>query len=444
MGNSFDEIRLRACFRWRYYRKSLMAMTPVPRPGIGTVATDPYFRVYFDQAALDRWSLDHGAGVLVHELCHNLLKHFDRCAAIDADPIAWNVCADAEINQGDLERHLPPDVIRAQELGWPLNEIAEQYYELRTKQAREAPQRAAGFNPAGQPAQSGQSGHQSSSDQSGQTPSSNSTEKSGADAADPLLPVAPAAGGCGSSCTGRPRPWEELPPSGKPGEIPGILPHEADLLRRQTALDIREHFAKSRGTMPGGWKRWCSDLLDSVVNWRQELRSALKYALRRARGLGDYTYSKRNRRQLPDADYLLPAPYSPTPNVMIVIDTSGSMSEQDLAEAVSEVSGVLRALPRSESVRVLAADTQIHAVRRVFRSDQIELLGNGGTDMGSVLCDAATMRPRPDLIVCLTDGETPWPSEPLPMPLLAVITSRGKESAPDWARSIKIDREDTT
>ena len=49
-----------------------------------------------------------------------------------------------------------------------------------------------------------------------------------------------------------------------------------------------------------------------------------------------------------------------------------------------------------------------------MQARDVELLGGGGTDMGAGLAKAAELRPRPDLIIVLTDGYTPWPSAPPP------------------------------
>ncbi len=83
-------------------------------------------------------------------------------------------------------------------------------------------------------------------------------------------------------------------------------------------------------------------------------------------------------------------------------------------------------------------------MRRVARADQVRLAGGGGTDMGAGIEAAARLRPRPDVVVVLTDGMTPWPDEPPRgvRVVVGVLTSEygGDESAvPAWARSVLID-----
>jgi hypothetical protein len=58
--------------------------------------------------------------------------------------------------------------------------------------------------------------------------------------------------------------------------------------------------------------------------------------------------------------------------------------------------------------------------------------------MGAGLDAAAELRPRPDLIIVLTDGYTPW--RPAPPPGIRVVVGlmdRGG-TTPDWAETVLI------
>jgi predicted metal-dependent peptidase len=84
-------------------------------------------------------------------------------------------------------------------------------------------------------------------------------------------------------------------------------------------------------------------------------------------------------------------------------------------------------------------------VQNVSNARQINLVGGGGTDMGAGLVAAAKLRPRPSVIVVLTDGMTPWPAEaPKGMQVVVGIIgnpARGGHpwAAPKWARVVPID-----
>jgi predicted metal-dependent peptidase len=112
----------------------------------------------------------------------------------------------------------------------------------------------------------------------------------------------------------------------------------------------------------------------------------------------------------------------------------------DLLERVlAEVDGVLRGVGlRGNGVRVLACDTAVHSARRITSSRHIELVGGGGTDMGAGIEAAARGRPRPDLIVVLTDGYTPWPPQ-APRGIKVIVGLLDGGTAPRWARTVQID-----
>jgi Mg-chelatase subunit ChlD len=72
-------------------------------------------------------------------------------------------------------------------------------------------------------------------------------------------------------------------------------------------------------------------------------------------------------------------------------------------------------------------------------------VGGGGTDMGAGITAAARLRPRPSVVVVLTDGMTPWPAEPPKgmQVVVGMIDTGAKGSrpwaAPGWARVVAID-----
>jgi predicted metal-dependent peptidase len=132
----------------------------------------------------------------------------------------------------------------------------------------------------------------------------------------------------------------------------------------------------------------------------------------------------------------------PRVTVALVVDTSGSMGQPELDAALAEIRGVISAAgigPRG--LLVLACDAQVGAVTRVRRAQDVQLVGGGGTDMRVGIGDAERSRPRPDVVIVITDGGTPWPEQPTRSRLVAaIIGSRGAiESVPDWATAVLVD-----
>jgi hypothetical protein len=237
---------------------------------------------------------------------------------------------------------------------------------------------------------------------------------------------------CGSGADGVPRPGQ-----GQDG-----LPRwQAELLRRQVAQDVIAH-GKQPGTVPAGLLRWAEEILNPKVDWRAVLAAELRRAVAEVCGAVDYSYRRPSRRASVTAPVVLPALRRPVPEVAVVCDTSGSMTEDLLAMALAEVEGLLRALGLARQVRVLACDTAVAAAQRVSSARQVQLTGGGGTDMGAGIAAAAALRPRPAVVVVLTDGYTPWPPHP-PKGMRVVVGLLGEQApeAPSWARAVRVEPE---
>ena len=175
------------------------------------------------------------------------------------------------------------------------------------------------------------------------------------------------------------------------------------------------------------------------VDWRKELASAVRHALADTAGASDYSYRRPSRRQgqVGNGKVVLPSLRRPVPNVAVVVDTSGSVDDTMLSQALAEVSGILKALGQREGVHVLAVDHAVQSCRRVFRPEQVKLTGGGGTDMGAGLAAAEKLHPRPQVAIVITDGWTPWPEQP-PKGMKVVVALTGDGKAPEWAKTIKI------
>jgi predicted metal-dependent peptidase len=139
-------------------------------------------------------------------------------------------------------------------------------------------------------------------------------------------------------------------------------------------------------------------VLPSRIDSRRVLAAEVHSAVAAVAGKVDYSYRRPSRRAHLNRKVVLPTLRRPIPDVAIVCDASGSMHERLLARALAEIEAVLtRAGLRQSEVRVLAVDTDVHAIRRVSvsRAAQVQLAGGGGTDMGSGIEGAAGLRPRP-------------------------------------------------
>ncbi|HLK75706.1 MAG TPA: VWA-like domain-containing protein [Streptosporangiaceae bacterium] len=391
--------RLWATDRFPYLATGLFGAEVVAAPGSGTVSVDESWRMRADPELTAHWTAAQLGSVLVHHVCHLLRTHGERAQAAGVsapDARLWIQAADAEINDDLVPAglDLPGRPVLPADLGAPDGLLAEQYFQAST--------------------------------------TARSAENKNEDGAAKKMSMA-AAGDwldCGSGADGVPRP-DDGPPA-RPA-------WQADLLRRQVAQDVVAH-SKRAGDVPGGLLRWAQEILNPKINWRKVLAAELRRAVAEVAGAVDYSYRRPSRRAAVAGNVVLPALRRPVPDVAVVCDTSGSMTDDLLAAALAEVEGLLRALGLARQVRVLACDYAAGPARRVSSARQIQLVGGGGTDMGAGIAAAVALRPRPAVTVVLTDGYTPWPpAAPKGTRVVIGLLGTGAPDAPAWARAVRVD-----
>jgi predicted metal-dependent peptidase len=386
--------RLWAATRFPYLATGVFGAEVIADRDSGTVSVDERWRMHADPELTAGWSAAQLGSVLIHHVCHLLRTHGERAqgAGVRPDEAAdWIRAADAEINDDLVPAglELPGHPVLPRDLRAEDGLLAEQYFAAIRRRASRAPGEAGADNPA----------------RSGQWLD------------------------CGSGADGIPRPGQ--------GDG-GLSRWQADLLRRQVAQEVIAH-GKQAGTVPAGLLRWAEEVLSPKVNWRAVLAAELRRAIAEVSGAVDYSYRRPSRRSAVAGPVVLPALRRPVPEVAVVCDTSGSMTEDLLAMVLAEVEGLLRALGLARQVRVLACDTAVACVQRVSSARQVQLVGGGGTDMGAGIGAAAALRPRPAVTVVLTDGYTPWPEQaPKGMRVVVGLIGDHAPEAPPWTRSVRV------
>lgn len=362
---------------------------------------------------VDDLDFDALALVLRHEYEHVFRRHFERAEAIKRTGTPeWNIAADLEINSNIQHPFFEWFAWTPQKLNLPPNLSAEEYLTLIPPQPTK-------------PSDGGDD------DGEGVTIEVEGGRFVGSDWK-----------GDAGSGAGMPIP-EELDPDDK--EAPGISDAQRENAIEGTAREIIEH-AKHRGNIPGDLVRLAEKMLKGKVDWRRALDSIIRKTLAQVSSQREeYTFSKTNRRQDAYNPFIFPATVGYEPRkIAVVIDTSGSMSDNELSQCVAEALAIIRNC--NADLDVIACDAAVQSIKRNVqsRNDIVNSLkGGGGTDMRVGIEEAIKL--KPDAIVVLTDGYTPFPTERPPVPLIVGILFKGEYSGnepPSFARVVEIDLSD--
>jgi predicted metal-dependent peptidase len=402
-SRALQAARVRASYQRAYFAPALFNLIPVKTELIASMAVDSRWRLYYNDDWLAAHTVEENAAVLIHEVSHLLRDHEARKhAAAVRSHMLWNTAADCEIND-DLTAEglpLPDDPPHPDKFGLPTGENAETYYRQMMTRAEPG---SAGSEDVPTP-------HQRPTT----TPQPPATHQD-----------------CGSGAHGERRPWELPDDDGGPGGVPGVDPVKAELIRRECAQKILDRSGDS-GDVPVGWRRWARTVLTPKVDYMATIRHAVRKALRDSTlGRYDRTYRRPHRRQAAYGEFIMSSFFQPRPRPGFLIDTSSSMQETQLARAVAELGGLTRQLGYGTDVVVACCDAAVHDVRKVFTAAQLQLYGGGGTDIGAGLRWFTDRNNSPiDLLVIVSDCQTPWPETAPPFPVITIRVGEGEP--PPW------------
>jgi len=205
----------------------------------------------------------------------------------------------------------------------------------------------------------------------------------------------------------------------------------------QRAVKMAETAAKSQGNMPAGLKRLIDEVCEPKVIWTDYvLRNLVTMS-----GHDEQSYAKPNRRRLVNPPHIYwPGRVGARSGVGgILIDTSGSTTDQMQCQFFGEMHGILQdCLPEKLYVGFVDAELHggFHEVEDV--NDLLELkgkvAGGGGTNLPVFFDEAKKAGLELDWVVAFTDGYTPWGEDP-GYPVIWCITT--EEKAP-WGLSVHV------
>ena len=205
---------------------------------------------------------------------------------------------------------------------------------------------------------------------------------------------------------------------------PPLSREEQDTL----SVQWRQHLASAAqqamqaGKLSGAMARMVDHLLQPQLPWRVLLA---RYMTATARD--DYSYSRPSRRE---GEAIFPSLRSAEIDVMVVLDSSGSLTDRELGEFMAEVNAI-KSQTRAR-ITLHACDAAL-AKDGPWRFEPWEecrlpgtLTGGGGTDFRPVFDWLQQSGERPDLLVYFTDAQGPFPETEPQVPVIWLVKGRGR------------------
>lgn len=210
--------------------------------------------------------------------------------------------------------------------------------------------------------------------------------------------------------------WESVTVNGKTYDLSMQDEHDLDGelgdLTHEQIKEVNDAIDKAlreggmlAGRMGAKVPRVIGDLLEAKVDWREVLREFVSAA---TRGTDEFTWRRMNKRQLANDIYMPSVENETIGEVIVAIDTSGSIGSKELSEFASELASICE-VSSPEKVRVLWWDTQVHG-EQVFENDYnnigglLKPLGGGGTHVSCVSDYINKQRLTAECVIVFTDG----------------------------------------
>jgi predicted metal-dependent peptidase len=368
-----------------------------------TTATDArglfYNRVYID--ALD---LEQTKFVLAHEALHCALSHFNRRG--HRDKHRWDIACDYAINPLLVADGLkpPPGALVLDEYA---GMTAEEIYPYIKENSDEQTLDQHMYDSEDSRSDSGRQTPQTGGGQ-GEQPKQDDNDSGGSE------------GELDADAGGAQRP----PPL-------SASERESLAIQWQQRLAGAAQQAQQAGKLGGSMARLVDHLLQPQLPWRMLLARYMTNVARE-----DYSFQRPSRRE---GAAILPSLKSAHIDVVIVLDTSGSIDDDEMREFASEVDAIKGQL--GARITLLACDDHIaEGAPWTFEPwEQLavpgRLQGRGGTKFTPPIEWAEKQDRQPDLLVYFTDAEGEFPKHEPAFPVLWLV--KGKAKVP-WGQRVQL------
>ena len=373
--------RIRLLLEQPFFGNLIMFLDPVEckAEDMATMGTDGK-HLYYNPAFVMKLTKNQLVTVLVHEVGHIALSHLTRMQG--RHPQKWNFAADFAINDlivsttdsrgGRVFEDLPGW------LYWPKysDKSAEEIY-------NDLPNPPKGKKGQGQGQGQGQ-GDDADGDGDGDSDDGDGDGKS-----KPNL-----------------KGKSTLDDHGKWGDFDKDQSAEDHQQEWKDRIAAAAQNARTRGTMPGAWKTVVDDFLQPKLDWKTIITDVIV-----SNAKNDYRLFPPNKKFIYRGIYL-PSMRGEEINIAFGIDVSGSISDSEIIEAISEVHGICEQFT-DYKIYLFTFDTRITGTWEIAPFDDLPKIfsGRGGTDFDDFFRTAEKL-PVSTLIV-FSDLEAPFPKEPL-------------------------------
>ncbi len=377
-----------------------MPMQPGDPQWCATMGTDAR-AFYYNPSWIESLSLEQTQFALAHEALHCALSHFARREHRNA--ARWDVACDLAINPILIREGMTPVPGALFNVGFE-GMMAEEIYPLVKEDSEQQPHDQHLYGKDSKAAPQPDHGNDSQPDQ----PDNQNADSDGGGAA------------------GRDEPAQ----AGAPEPLSEAEKEQLSIQWRQRLAGAAQQ-AMQAGKLSASLRRLVDHLLQPQLPWRMLLARYMSAACR-----DDYSYMRPSRRE---GKAIFPSLRSSQVDVVVVLDTSGSIRREEMREFASEIDAI-KAQVRAR-ITLLACDAQLSPagpwIFEPWESFELpgDIRGGGGTRFTPAFAWAEQSGHVPDLLVYFTDAEGEFPKQEPRFPVIWLV--KGRATVP-WGQRIQL------
>lgn len=417
--------RMRILLSNGFYGLLLMHMILALDEKCNTAATDGY-RIYFGPKFLDEISDSELDFVMIHEVLHVVLQHCQRDG--DRDQEIFNIACDIVVNSNILlsnNMRLSSITLKKYGESMHLTPNKDEGYKYTAEEVYEMIQASPG--PGGNKSNKNSNGMSTV----GQGNSSKQQGNQGGFALGRAKKVQ------GKRCEGG--GWDDHTRWTVMEDDTSLR----DVWVKRTidaaeAIEVQEA-SNTRGTLPLFAKRLLKELKKPQTDWRTVLADFIQEEI------CDYSFSPPDRR-FDDSPFFLPdfnGTEIAASDILFMVDTSGSMSDDMITAAFSEIKGAIDQFDgklRGWLGFFDAAIVEPVDFETIEEFEVIHPVGGGGTDF-QIIFEYVHQHMKDSLpasIIILTDGYAPFPNQALSDGIPVLWLLNNEEANPPWGKVARI------
>jgi len=191
--------------------------------------------------------------------------------------------------------------------------------------------------------------------------------------------------------------------------------------------------AKDRGDLPGFASDFIVKLMEPTVTWRDKLRNMACTTFK-----GRYSFARPSRRSH-SIGMRLPYRKPAKEGAIVAIDTSGSISDSELCQFITECTQIMRETG-APWIKIYFHDVNVHHIEEYnFETIKNIKAGRGGTSHIDVFNKINESDDRIGLVICFTDLFTTFPTDTPNYPVIWAHPPSGASQDVPWGTKVQVD-----